>query len=89
MKQILSILALAAMAAPASAQMQSAAPVARGAASITEADVARRIHVIAHDSMMGRDTPSRGLELTAQYIADEFKRFGLKPGGENGTWFQR
>jgi hypothetical protein len=58
-------------------------------ATITEADVARRVTIIAHDSMMGRDTPSRGLEMTAQYVADEFKRFGLKPGGENGTWFQR
>ena len=59
------------------------------AATITEADVARRVNIIAHDSMLGRDTPSRGLDLTAQYIADEFKRFGLKPGGDSGTWFQR
>jgi hypothetical protein len=77
-------------AAPLAAQMQSgSAAVTRAAGTITEADVARRIHIIAHDSMMGRDTPSRGLELTAQYIADEFKRLGLKPGGENGTYFQR
>jgi len=82
---------LALMAAPLAAQMQrgSSEAIDRAAATITEADVSRRIHIIAHDSMMGRDTPSRGLELTAQYIADEFKRFGLKPGGENGTWFQR
>ncbi|HSB54150.1 MAG TPA: M28 family peptidase, partial [Gemmatimonadales bacterium] len=39
--------------------------------------------------MMGRDTPSPGLDKTAQYIADQFSRFGLKPAGENGTWFQR
>ncbi|HEU4829396.1 MAG TPA: M20/M25/M40 family metallo-hydrolase [Gemmatimonadales bacterium] len=82
--------ALALAAAPLAAQMQSGpATVTRAAATITEADVARRINIIAHDSMMGRDTPSRGLELTAQYIADEFKRLGLKPGGENGTFFQR
>ncbi|MEP7324735.1 MAG: M28 family peptidase, partial [Gemmatimonadota bacterium] len=41
------------------------------------------------DSMMGRDTPSRGLDLTAQYVASQFQSFGLKPGGEDGTWFQR
>jgi hypothetical protein len=34
--------------------------------------------------MMGRDTPSRGLELTAQYVANQFKAFGLKPGGDGG-----
>jgi len=39
--------------------------------------------------MMGRDTPSPGLDMTAQYVADQFKSFGLKPGGEKGTWFQR
>ena len=61
----------------------------QAAGTISEADVMRRVHVIAHDSMLGRDTPSPGLEMTAQYVADEFKRFGLKPGGENGTWFQR
>jgi hypothetical protein len=39
--------------------------------------------------MMGRDTPSRGLDLTAQWIADEFRRFGLTPGGDDGTFLQR
>ncbi|MEO7986006.1 MAG: M20/M25/M40 family metallo-hydrolase [Gemmatimonadales bacterium] len=68
---------------------QTSSPLAHAAASITPADVARRIGIIADDSMMGRDTPSRGLELTAQYVADQFRSFGLKPGGENGTWFQR
>lgn len=76
-------LALAGQTAPATPALK------RAAATITAADVQRRIHIIADDSMMGRDTPSPGLEMTAQYVADEFKRFGLKPAGENGTWFQR
>ncbi len=62
---------------------------AGAAASITPGDVARRVGIIAADSMGGRDTPSRGLELTAQYVADEFKRLGLVPGGPGGSWFQR
>jgi peptidase M28-like protein len=66
-----------------------AASISRAAATITESDVAHRISVIAADSMEGRDTPSRGLELTAQYVADQFRRFGLAPGGDKGTWFQR
>ena len=52
----------------------------KAAASITPADVARRIGIIADDSMLGRDTPSRGLELTAQYVADQFRAFGLQAG---------
>jgi Zn-dependent M28 family amino/carboxypeptidase len=51
--------------------------------------VARRIGIIADDSMLGRDTPSPGLELTARYVADQFKAFGLRPGGDTGSWFQR
>ena len=47
----------------------------RAAATITGSDVARRIGIIADDSMLGRDTPSRGLELTAQYVANQFKGF--------------
>jgi hypothetical protein len=61
----------------------------RAAETITQADVSRRVGVIAHDSMMGRDTPSRGLDLTAQYVANEFKKFGLKPAGDSGTYIQR
>jgi hypothetical protein len=64
-------------------------PVADAAATITASDVAERIGIIAHDSMLGRDTPSPGLEMTARYVADEFHRFGLRPGGDGGGWFQR
>jgi Zn-dependent M28 family amino/carboxypeptidase len=82
----LTLLGLALAAAPLSAQ--TAPALSRAAASITGADVAHRIGIIAADSMMGRDTPSRGLDLTAQYVAGQFQRFGLKPGGDKG-WFQR
>ncbi|MDQ3137924.1 MAG: M28 family peptidase [Gemmatimonadota bacterium] len=61
----------------------------RAAATITAADVARRVGIIADDSMLGRDTPSRGLDLTARYVADQFRRFGLRPGGDEGGWHQR
>ena len=71
------------------AAAQAPKPLEAAAETITEQDVIRHIRVIADDSMLGRDTPSRGLELTAQYVADRFKALGLTPGGENGTWFQR
>ena len=68
---------------------QTSSAARNAAATITADDVQRRVTIIAHDSMGGRDTPSPGLEKTAQYIADEFRRFGLTAGGEKGTWFQR
>jgi hypothetical protein len=83
MRSLISILLFA--ATPLAAQ--TAAPVSKGAATITASDVARRIGVIADDSMLGRDTPSRGLEMTARYVADEFRRLGLRPGGDS-SYFQ-
>lgn len=57
--------------------------------SITPAVVRQRIGVIAHDSMGGRNTPSPGLEKTALYLAGLYQQWGLKPAGDNGTYFQR
>jgi hypothetical protein len=53
-------------------------------AAIDTAGTRHRIDVIAHDSMGGRATPSRGLDLTARYIASEFERFGLEPALPDG-----
>jgi Peptidase family M28 len=86
-RALLAVLILATR--PLTAAAQTAAPTDAGAASITAADVARRVGIIADDSMMGRDTPSRGLELTAAYVADQFRSFGLRPAGDSGTFFQR
>jgi hypothetical protein len=61
----------------------------RASASITPATTLERIGVIAHDSMGGRNTPSPGLEKTAEYFASKYREWGVQPGGENGTYFQR
>src|SRR5947207_4830648 len=68
---------------------QSPASVRRAVQSITPDDIKRRIGIIADDSMRGRDTPSPELEKVAAYIAGEFRRFGLKPGGDSGAFLQR
>jgi Zn-dependent M28 family amino/carboxypeptidase len=79
---------LALLALPLVLKFQSNS-VAQGAESVTAADVKKHIFVIANDSMMGRDTPSPGLEMTARYIAARFQAAGLKPGGDNGSYLQR
>jgi hypothetical protein len=62
---------------------------ARAAATITPPDVQKRIAFLASDALRGRDTPSPGLEAAAEYAANEFKRLGLKPAGDSGTYIQR
>jgi Zn-dependent M28 family amino/carboxypeptidase len=69
------------------------APPLRSAPSALEAidtaDVRRRVAIISHDSMGGRATPSRGLDMTARYVAAQFESFGLYPVFGDGfiqTW---
>src|SRR6184192_3523757 len=81
-------LALLLAVLPGTAAAQRQGPAARGAASIVATDVQRRIRIIADDSMLGRATPSPQLDEVAAYVAGEFRRFGLKPGGDGGTYMQ-
>ncbi|MGH7523092.1 MAG: M28 family metallopeptidase [Gemmatimonadales bacterium] len=78
------LLALAGTLSPLGAQGGRA----RTTTAITVADLRTRLFLIADDSMMGRETGSKGDFQTAEYVASEFKRLGLKPAGENGDWFQ-
>jgi hypothetical protein len=56
--------------------------------AITANDLRSRLYQIADDSMQGRSISSLGNTRTAEYIAAEFRRLGLRPAGENGTYFQ-
>ena len=72
---------------------QKAAPVSpateRGADNITGAQIREYLTFIASDIFEGRDTPSRGLDTVAQFLAMNVSRWGLKPGGDKGTFFQK
>jgi hypothetical protein len=45
------------------------------------------VSFLASDLLEGRDTPSRGLDIAGEYIASQFRRLGLEPGGDDG-YFQ-
>jgi Zn-dependent M28 family amino/carboxypeptidase len=55
--------------------------------SITSADLNARTRAIADDRFEGRASGTPTGERAAQWIADEMKRIGLKPGN-NGSYFQ-
>lgn len=42
---------------------------------------------LASDLLEGRNSPSRGLDIAAEYIASQFRGAGLDPGGDDG-YFQ-
>ncbi|MEO8562770.1 MAG: M28 family peptidase [bacterium] len=56
--------------------------------SISAADLMSRLYVFADDSMLGRESGTRGNVKATDYVAREMQRIGLRPAGENGTWFQ-
>ena len=62
---------------------------ARGVDTITAAQLRSYLSFIASDEMEGRDTPSRGLDTTAKFIAMNLGRWGFKPAGDDGTFFQK
>src|SRR5712672_697188 len=45
--------------------------------------------VLSSDEYEGRAPGSKGEELSVTYIADQFKKVGLKPGNTDGTYFQK
>jgi hypothetical protein len=49
------------------------------AATITADDLSRHLHILAADSMQGRDTGEEGQKMAADYIASRFFDVGLKP----------
>ncbi len=46
------------------------------------------IKYLASDKLKGRGLGTKGIEKASEYIAAQFKKIGLKPGGNNGTYFQ-
>ena len=57
-------------------------------AAITPADLMSRLYVFSDDSMLGREATTLGNVKATDYVAREMERIGLRPAGENGTWFQ-
>src|SRR2546422_699896 len=63
-------------------------PDIRAALDQISADSMRgHLSFIASDALEGRNTPSRGLDIAAEYIAAQFRRAALEPAGDEG-YFQ-
>src|SRR5262245_23232180 len=46
------------------------------------------VRYLASDELKGRGDGTPELEQAAEYIAGQFRTLGLRPAGENGTFFQ-
>ncbi|HEX3101556.1 MAG TPA: M28 family peptidase [Pyrinomonadaceae bacterium] len=59
------------------------------AEGVTAEQLKQYLYFVASDEMEGRDTPSRGLDTTAKFIAFNLTKWGFKPAGDDGTFFQK
>ena len=89
-KVTLALVSLAGLSLAVLALAQSSLPpaVERGQAAITPELLRAHTAFLADDLLEGRAPASRGSELAAKYIAAQYERLGLKPVGDNGTYFQ-
>ena len=76
-------------AADKSKKAAAAVTAQRGVDTIAADQIRDYLTFIASDEMEGRDTPSRGLDTTAKFLAMNLARWGFKPAGDDGTFFQR
>ncbi|HUB30090.1 MAG TPA: M28 family peptidase [Terracidiphilus sp.] len=58
------------------------------AASIDPERIRAHVRFLSLDLLEGRGPGTRGGELASEYIATQFALAGLKPAGDNGTYFQ-
>ncbi len=79
----------------AMAQRKNAKPVKEtpadakaGLDAITAEQMRQMLTFIAADELEGRNTPSQGLDIAAKFLAYNLSRWGFKPAGDNGTYFQ-
>jgi hypothetical protein len=58
-------------------------------ATVQTDDLQKWLSYMASDELEGRATFSEGLGLAAAYLAEQLRSWGVKPGGDNGSYFHR
>ena len=56
--------------------------------SIDSEKIRATVKYLSDDALEGRGTGQKGGDLAAEWIAAQFKKYGLLPAGDNGTYFQ-
>jgi len=55
---------------------------------VTVSFLRNHLSILADDSMRGRETAMPGQKKAARYLASQYRQLGLKPIGDNGSYFQ-
>lgn len=69
---------------------QTVPPAAQKAMNAIDAEKIRAtVKYLSDDSLQGRGTGQKGGDMAADWIAGQFKSYGLAPAGDQGTYFQQ
>ncbi|MGH7704051.1 MAG: M20/M25/M40 family metallo-hydrolase, partial [Gemmatimonadales bacterium] len=71
------------------AQGQAATPGTQVARAVSGDVLRAHLEFLSDDALEGRATATRGGALAAKYIAAQFRRLGLQPAGDSGTFYHR
>ena len=90
MRSTLALLVSLAIAPLASVPAQQAPSGGARVAAAVNGNVLRgHLEYLADDALEGRAPGTRGGDLAAKYIAAQFRRLGLEPAGDSGSYYQR
>src|SRR5215510_1009776 len=67
----------------------AAAPAERAVADLSAARYLNHVKYLASDEMKGRGDGSPELDKAADYIASQFRLWGLRPMGDSNSYFQQ
>lgn len=88
-RSLCSPLAICLVVGSLAAQQAPVSPDARAARAIDSKVLRAHLEFLADDALQGRAPGTPGGDAAAKYIAAQFRRLGLEPAGDSGTYFQR
>lgn len=56
--------------------------------TVIKSDIESHIYFLASDELKGRQTGSNECKIASAYLANHLRKYGVKPAGENGTYYQ-
>lgn len=85
---LLLVAAAASGCGPASEPSNPEAPRQLALASVTGAEIRAHMELLASDDMLGREAGTESYRRAADYVLTQYRAAGLRPLGEDGTYFQ-
>ena len=85
---ILGLCLLAATQQAPAQDLKISKPVAKALKKVEPEDIKKHIWYLADDKLLGRKPGTPGYQAAVDYVIDNYKKMGVKPAGENGTYLQ-